>query len=211
MKILKYLLYIIILIVVIFFAIGIFKKTVSYGSEITVNKPIEEAWAVSQDESKYDQWLEGFKSMELISGEKFQPGSKYKIIVNPGNGEEDFEMIETLISIKENEHIEMHFDSEMMDFEQIMNFSEADGKTTITTESKVMGKGVMMRAMFGTMQMLLGAFDKQEQKNMDALKKLIDENSSENAIEPAEEAAETAIDEAVEAALEVIGTDALTE
>ena len=115
--------------------------------------------------------------MDLINGEKFQPGSQYRIIVNPGNGEDDFEMIETLESIKEHDHVRMTFDSEMMDFEQLMTFSEADGKTTIRTESKVMGKGIMMRSMFAFMETFAGAFTKQEAKNQNALKKLINENT----------------------------------
>ena len=81
---------------------------------------------------------------------------------------------ETLVSIQENDHVEMHFVSDMMDFEQTISFSEADGKTVITTDSKVMGKGIMMRGMFSMMETLGGSFTKQEQKNMDALKSLIE-------------------------------------
>ena len=120
MKILKYILIVMLILVVIFLAFGIFQPSVSYGHEISVNKSIEEAWAVSQDETKYPLWLEGFQSMELLEGEPFQVGSKYKVIVNPGDGQPEFEMIETIVSIKENDHVEMHFDSEFMDFEQMV-------------------------------------------------------------------------------------------
>lgn len=184
MKILKYLLYLIIALVVIFFAMGMLKSSVSYGHTITVDKPVEEAWAVSKDESKYTQWLEGFKSEELLSGEKGMPGSTYKVVVNPGEGQEDFVMTETIVDIKENEMVELHFDSESMDFEQVMTFNEEDGKTTIKTESKVMGNGIVMRSMFACMETFFGAFDKQEAKNMEALKKLINENETDYFPEP---------------------------
>ena len=179
MKILKYVLFIIVGLAIIFFAFGLLKTEVNYGSEITANKSVEEAWAVANDDSKSTLWLDGLKSFDLISGEKGKVGSKYKVIVNPGEGQEDFEMTETIISVKENDHIEMHFDSEMMDFEQIMKFKEENGKTTITTESKVMAKGIMSRAFFAIMEMLGGTFTAQEMKNMNALKKLIDENTTE--------------------------------
>lgn len=184
MKILKYILYIILGLVVIYFLIGLMKPSVSYGYTIEVDKSVEEAWAVSQDESKFSQWLEGFKSMELLSGEDGAVGSTYKIIVNPGEGQEDFEMIETVVSKEEFDHIEMDFDSEFMDFKQRIDFSENDGKTTISTDSKVIGKNVMSRSMFAIMEMLGGAFTKQEGKNMEALKTLINENTTDYYPEP---------------------------
>lgn len=186
MKILKYLLFLIIGLLLIFLAIGLMNPSVQYGHTITANKSVEEAWGVAQDESKYGQWLEGFKSMELISGEKYKVGSKYKIVVDPGEGQPEFEMIETLVAVKEFDHIEMNFDSEMMDFHQIMSFSEDNGKTIVKTDSKVMGKSLPMRAMFALMEMFGSAFQKQEAHNMEALKKLIEGNTTDYYPEPVE-------------------------
>ena len=184
MKVLKYVLVTILGLVVLFFAVGLIKSSVSYGAEITVNKPVKEAWAVAEDPTKYDQWLEGFQSMELIEGEYGKVGSKYRIIVKPNDGAEEFEMIETLISKEDFDHITMHFDSEFMDFEQTVNYDEKDGMTVVSTDSKVMGKGIMTRSMFAMMEGLAGAFTKQEQKNMDNLKKLIEENTKDYYPEP---------------------------
>ncbi|NNF02151.1 MAG: SRPBCC family protein [Bacteroidia bacterium] len=176
MKFLKYLLYLIVIVAIVFVAFGLLMPTVDYGYEIKVDKPIEEAWAVSQDQELYAEWLEGFKSMELIEGEQDAIGSKYKIVVNPGEGQPDFEMVETLVAIEEHKFVEMHFDSEMMDFDQKILFSEEDGQTTIRTESTVTAKGLVMRSFFGMMETFGGAFTKQEGKNMEALKKLIEGN-----------------------------------
>ena len=189
MKFLKILLFLLIGIVVmclLFLLVGLVNPSVSYGHEVSVDKPIEEAWALTMDVSKYDQWLEGFKSLELIEGERNVVGSKYKVIVDPGNGQPDFEMIETLTSMKEMEHVELDFASEMMDFKQIMSFSEKDGKTTVKTDSKVIGSNIVMRSMFSIMEMLTGSFTKQETKNMEALKVLIDENKTDYFPEPIE-------------------------
>lgn len=196
MKLLKYLLYVVIGLVLIFILIGFIKPSVEYGHEITVNKPLKEAWAVHKDESKFTQWLAGFKSIELISGEPEQVGSKYKVVVNPGEGQEDFEMIQTIVSIKEFDHIEFDFDSEMMGFEQTTTFSEADGKTTIKTDSKVSGKGMMMRSTFALMEILGGSFQAQEVKNIEALKKVIEQNTTD--YYPSPVVAEEAVDEAAE-------------
>jgi hypothetical protein len=163
------------------------KPTVNYGHEITVNKSLKEAWAVSQDDSKYGEWLAGFQSIELISGEKGAVGSKYKVTVNPGEGQDDFEMIETIEAIEEFELVDLHFDSDMMDFDQTMLFSGNDASATIKTESIVSGKGIMMRSMFAMMEMLTGSFTAQEEKNIEALKKVIEENTTDYFSSPVEE------------------------
>lgn len=176
MKFIKYLLFFIIALILLFLLIGLVKPTVSYGHEITVDKSVEESWAVVLDESKYPLWLEGYKSIELIEGEEGAIGSKYKVIVNPGEGQPDFEMIETVVDYKENQFVNLHFDSEMMDFDQITTVAVKNGKTTIKTDSKVAGKGIMMRSMFALMEMTTGSFTAQETKNIEALKVVINEN-----------------------------------
>lgn len=178
MKILKYLLFLLIALIVLFFAAGLIKPNIKYGHQITVDKPIAEAWAVHKDDSKFNQWLEGFKSIEIVSGEPEAVGSKYKVIVEPGEGQPDFEMIETIISFKENDHIELQFDSDMMRFDQITSFSQKDGKTVIKTDSKVTGNGMIMRSMFALMDLFTGSFQSQEMKNIEALKKVINENTT---------------------------------
>ncbi len=178
MKILKYLLLFILGLVALFFLMGIIKPTLNYGHEITVEKPIKEAWAVYQDATKYDQWLEGFKSIDLISGERGAVGSKYKVVVDPGDGQPDFEMIETIESLKEFDYLTMNFDSEMMVFDQTTFFSKKDGKTTIKTDSRVSGKGLPMRSIFAIMDIFGDSFQKQEVKNIERLKKVIENNTT---------------------------------
>lgn len=189
MKILKYLLYLIIALIVLFFAFGIFKPTVSYGHEITVNKSAKETWAVSQDASKFHLWLEGFKSIELISGAQNMPGSKYKVIVSPGNGQPDFEIIETFESVKENELIEMSFDNDQMHIDYSVSHKESNGKTTIKTEAITRGSNIFMRSMFAIMD-IFGGFQTQETKNIEALKKVIEENTTDYFPQPINDAVE---------------------
>lgn len=178
MKFLKYLIYLLVALVLIFLAVGWMNPSVSYGHEVVADKPVIEAWAVSQDESKYSQWLDGFESIELLSGEHGKIGAKYKVVVDPGDGQAKFEMIETVVSIEEFDHVTMNFDSDFMDFEQTMTFEEADGKTSVKTDSKVMAKNIITRSMFAVMEMFGGSFKKQEAKNIEALKKLIEENTT---------------------------------
>lgn len=175
MKVLKIIVVAFVLIVVAFFALGLVFPEVEYGHTIAVNKSIEEAWAVSQDESKFHLWLEGFKSIERIEGEMNEVGSKYRVVVNPGDGQPDFEMIETLVAVNPPNSITMHFDSEMMVFEQTMTFVQEGTQVKISTDSKVIGKSLPTRSMFAIMEVFSSSFTIQEAKNIDALKRVIDE------------------------------------
>lgn len=177
MKFLKYLLFLFVGLAIAIIAVGFIHPTVNYGHEITVNKSVKEAWAVQQDASKLGEWLEGFKSIDLISGEAGTVGSKYKVVVQP-EGQPDFEMTETIVSVQEFEQMRLNFDSDMMLFDQTTSFAEADGKTIIKTESIVKGEGMMMRSMFALMEMFTGSFKKQEVKNIEALKRVIEENTT---------------------------------
>lgn len=178
MKYLKYFLYVILGLLVIFLAFGLFNPSIHYGHEILVDKSIKEAWAVTQDESKYGDWLKGFKSIELISGKDKAVGSKYKVVVNPGEGQPDFEMIQTVAEVQEFDHAKLLFSSDFMDMEQTISYKEKDGKTSVSTNSSVKGKGIMSRSMFALMEIIAGSFTAQETENMEALKKLIEENTT---------------------------------
>ena len=191
MKFLKILLLLLLGIGLFFFGMGLFNPVLEYGHKVTVDKPVEEAWAVAMDQDKYDQWLAGFKSMELISGEYGEVGSKYKIVVNPGEGQEDFEMIETVVDKKEFEHVVMHFDSDQTTFDQTMKFTDLDGKASIETISSVEASGLVSKSLFACMHKFGGAFQKQEEMNIDALKTLVDENTTDYYPEPVQEIPDT--------------------
>jgi len=178
MKILKFLLLIVLLVILLFIVMGFIKPTVNYGHEIEVNKSAKEAWAVHQDPTKLNQWLDGFKSIELIKGQENEIGSQYKVVVNPQEGQPDFEMIETLVDKEDYKFITFSFDSDMMVFDQKTSFTESNGKTKIRTESKVVGKGMMMKSMFAMMEIFTGSFQSKEAENIEALKKVIESNAT---------------------------------
>ena len=112
-----------------------------------------------------------------MSGELGEVGSKYKVTVKPSPEEPDFVMTETIISKKENDHMTLNMDSDFMVFDQTSSFSERNGKTVITTDSKVVGKGMAMRSIFAIMGMA-GMFKSQEVENIEALKRVIESNTT---------------------------------
>ena len=95
----------------------------------------------------------------------------------------------------------MDFDSEMMEFKQTIRFSEQEDGVHIKTESLVIGKELSSKAMFAIMEMAGGAFTAQEAKNMNNLKTVIEENTTDYSPEPEPvvvDSLEVAVEEVIE-------------
>ncbi len=178
MKVLKLLGFLVLLCIVGILLLGFIKPELNYGHTITADKPLKEAWGVAQDETKLIEWIDGFVSGELIEGEKNKAGAKYKIRVKPSPEEDEFEMTETIVSIREFEHVDLHFETEFGQFDQKMSFIDQDDKTQISTECVVKSDNYFMRTMFAAMELFTGSFQSQEEKNIDQLKKVIEENTT---------------------------------
>ncbi|AXT50892.1 hypothetical protein D1818_08660 [Aquimarina sp. BL5] len=172
MKYLKYLLFLIIILALIFFGKGMLTPSVSYENEIVVSKPANESWAVMSDESNLPKWIEGFKRTELVSGMENTVGAVSKVYVEE-NGDEMM-MEETITAVKPNEHMAMTFTMDFMDMDYEMLFKEKDGKTTISSKSTTMGNGIFAKSLISFMS---GSMKEQEDKNLNNLKKIIEENT----------------------------------
>jgi len=183
MKYLKYLLGIIALLVLLFIAKGFLTPSISYISEIVVDKSPKEAWAVMNDESKISQWLKGLTNVEHVSGEKGIIGAvtKYTYIEN---GQESI-IQETIKSISPNESITMDFEMEgVMHMDYKVEFSEEDSNTHIKSSTTAKGTGIIMRSMISFMN---SSMKTQEDENMNNLKKLIEDNTTNYFATPAVE------------------------
>ncbi|MFK8005828.1 MAG: SRPBCC family protein [Saprospiraceae bacterium] len=174
MKYLKYFLGIIAVLALLFIGKGILTPSLSYSSEIIVDKPIKEAWAVMNDESKISQWLKGIKDVKHVSGEKGKVGAVTQYTFDE-NGQESV-ILETIKTIRPNEHINMDFVMEgVMAMDYQVDFTEKNGKTHITSSTVTKGIGMLMRSMVSFMK---SSMQDQEDENMGNLKKLIEGNTT---------------------------------
>ena len=174
MKFVKYFFVLLLSLILLFVAKGFLTPSISYSSEITVEKPLKEAWAVMSDESKTSLWLEGIIDSELVSGQKGEIGSVTKYTFS-NKGQETY-IYETLKSIEEEKYVDIDFVIEgvkTMDYR--MDFSFLDGKTVIKSSTTTTGDGMLMRSMLSFMQ---NSMLEQEEKNMNNLKKVIDQNTT---------------------------------
>jgi len=188
MKYVKYFIGLIVLLGILFIAKGFLNPTISYSSEIFVDKPIKEASAVMNDESKISQWLSGVTKMEHISGEKNTVGAVTKYTFDE-EGQEST-VIETITSIRPNDHVALNFVIEdVMEMDYRVVFKKQDGKTHIKSTTITKGTGLFMRSIVSFMKNSMQA---QEDENMNNLKKLINENTTNYFHVPVVETIETA-------------------
>lgn len=150
MKVLKWIAGIVVLLIVIFILIGVFVPSFTYVSQINVNAPAEHAWAVFTDDSRMSEWMEGFKSMENISGNEFEVGSKWKLVIEQGG--EEMEMVETVTGFKENELFAFRLENDVMFVDVDITFDEQDGKTEIKAANLVEGRNILWKSLFAMMK-----------------------------------------------------------
>ena len=172
MKYLKYALIVIAVLIIGFLLMGLIKSEVSYDCEIVVDKPLAEAWAVTQDEAKMADWLEGFQRVERVSGTPGTVGAVSDVYFVT-NGQE-MVIRETIKEIVPNESIAMSFASDFMNMDYSLAMTEMDGKTKINSSTTTIGNGIIAKSL---MAISSGSIKAQEETNLSNLKKAIEQNT----------------------------------
>ncbi len=171
MKILKYILYALLALVLLFVAMGLFTPNVQYENTITTTKSVSETWAAMNDESNLSKWLPGYQRSELISGTASTVGAVSNIYFDEKG--EQVMIKETVTEIVPNEKLAMDFSMDFMDMEYEMTTTNTSTGTQITTQSKVTGNGFFARCLVALMK---GSMSGQEDDNLANLKKVIEED-----------------------------------
>ena len=172
MKILKYVLGALGVLVIGFFLLGFLKTEVAYDCEITVDKPLAESWEVSQDVDKMADWLDGFQKIEQISGTPGEIGGISDVyFITDGQ-----EMIirEEIIAKFPNESVTMLFTSDFMDMDYTISMADIDGKTKISSTTIARGNSITSKSILALMTSTLKT---QEETNLNNLKNTIESNT----------------------------------
>ena len=172
MKYLKYILGILAILIIAFFLLGLIKPELAYECEIMVDKPLAESWAVSQDEKKMSDWLDGFQKIEHVSGSPGTVGAISDVyFITDG---QEMTIRETITDIVPDESISMLFTSDFMDMDYKLTMNSVDGKTKISSSTTCEGNGMVSKSLIA----LIGnSIKTQEETNLTNLKKTIEKNS----------------------------------
>ncbi len=173
MKFLKYFLILLLLLVLFFFGKGMLTPTIDYDCSIMVDKPATECWMVMSDTSKSSQWIKGFIKTELVSGTVNTVGAVSNVYIED-QGQESI-IQETITTFKPNQHMGMSFTMDFMNMEYDIMFEDNGDKTKISTTTKTSGNGLFSKSIISFMG---GSMVDQENENLQNLKKLIEENTT---------------------------------
>jgi len=170
----KYIMYIgiaLVLLFLIFIIRGLLTPSVSYDIPLTIDRPTSVVWDVMQDESTLSDWIDGFQKTEHVSGTPGTIGAVSNVYVKQG-GQESV-MKETITELIPNQKMAMNFSMDFMDMDYEMVLENQGSQTLITSKSTTRGNGLFAKAMISWMT---GGMKKQESKNMENLKKLVENN-----------------------------------
>lgn len=144
-----------------------------YTNTITINRPLEEVIEKFDNEENLPKWQKGLESMEHLSGEYGEAGSKYKLRYKMGKRE--MEMIETILVKNLPEEMTFHFDAGKVSNTVSNRFkSISDNETHLETETTMELKG-FMKVMGWLMP---GAFKKQSQTFLNDFKTFVETSDS---------------------------------
>ena len=168
-KVILYILCIIVLLVVGFFCIGIFVPAVEYTTTVEINKPRDFTWNVIRERK---DWIYGFKSFEQVSGAPNEKGSRAKITVVRDGREMSFDS--ELLDIKPPEMSVTELTNDMLTHDATVHLTENNGKTTIVSNEKIVGKNAFFRSLFVLMKSSITSVS---QKNFEGLKQAVESSN----------------------------------
>lgn len=134
MKAIKIILGIIIVLSLIFFSTGLIVKEITYTTTVTVDKPLKDTFAIFNDTTNLRHWIPELKSIESLEEKPGKVGSRYKMVVTDGSGEEII-MEEKVLAYIENEKVTLYFDAQGMLKTDDYTFTSKGDKTIITNNS----------------------------------------------------------------------------
>ena len=172
MKYLKYILGGIGVLFIVFLALGLIKPEIAYNCEISIDKPLAESWAVTQDEEKLKEWLPTIQRIEHVSGTPGTVGAVSNVYFD--NNGEVVAIRETITDIVENESISMTYENDFMEMDYTLKMKAVDGKTQINSSTTAVGNGMFAKSL---MVLMGGSIEDQEETNLANLKKTIEKNT----------------------------------
>ncbi len=144
-----------------------------YANEVIIDAPIDKVIDLFDSKENLAKWQEGFISMELLSGDDGEIGSKY--LLKYKMGKREVEMTETILEKDLPRIFSATYEAKKM-WNKVDNLFEEteDGKTFYRSESEFKMRGMML--IIGIV--LPGAFRKQSQKYLDDFKNYVEKEVS---------------------------------
>lgn len=156
MRVVKIILIVILAIVGVLLAVGLIAPTFEYGNSITVQATPEKCWSVFHDTTRMKSWMPGFISFTLTKGDHLQPNAEYLFVMEDG---ERMEMQEKIIAVNPPESVSYVLTNDVLKSEFSYSFKANSNSTDISTNYKVTGNNVFMKAILFFMKGVMMSSD----------------------------------------------------
>ncbi|MGC4022027.1 MAG: SRPBCC family protein [Cyclobacteriaceae bacterium] len=144
MKVIKIVLALLLAVVIVVLALGLIVPSYEYESSIQVKASPEKCWRIFHNTRLMAQWLEGFESLTLKSGDTLGIGSTYEIVIN--DHDKRMVMSEKITEMDAPTKIKYQLDNDVLKSEFTFSFEGDSTTTAITNHYKVTGNNVIWKS-----------------------------------------------------------------
>jgi uncharacterized protein YndB with AHSA1/START domain len=155
--------------IVALLGIGVVVPSYEYQSSIQVNASPEKCWKVFHNTKLMSQWMDGFESLKLKSGDSLTLGSQYEIVVH--GHDKRMTMSEKIIEVNAPTKVSYELKNDVLKSEFTFSF-EGSSSTTITSHYKISGNNVLWKSILFLSKSYM---TKASQDQLSLLKKVIEE------------------------------------
>jgi uncharacterized membrane protein len=146
MRIFKYVAMVLVALLVIFFAIGLFNPEVKYSNKIVINASPAKSYSVFMDTTRMKEWMPGYSSFTLLEGKAMEKGSKWKLVLLQDG--QEYEMNETITTLIPDVQYSFDLENAVLRNSIDMYFIAKAGQTELVSNNKVRGNNIMWRSLF---------------------------------------------------------------
>ena len=164
MKTVKIILGIITVISIAFFATGLFIIETQYSTEITINKDIEEVFAVMTNPDETKNWIPEIKKKTIAKQTTGITGSIYNVVVL--NQDQEIRMTEQVRAYVPNEKLTLYYDAENMLKTNDYLFSKEGNGTKVQLKATCSSDSYIMSCLFPYFKNTFRAQDAQYLENL---------------------------------------------
>ncbi|GEM_PF-7048677 len=152
-----------------FVAFGYFSSGMDHVSTEEVDAPTEVCWKFFQKVHRMDEWIKGFKKIEIIDGFPNKPGSTFRVTLER-NGQE-IELIQTVRRFEIGEIISFDMENDMIFGHTEITFKDNPEHTLISYRQVLKGKNAVYNSV---LEFNEGSFIEEQNQNLHRLRQLIE-------------------------------------
>ncbi len=139
----KYLGIVVTILLAVLISLGLAIPSFEYTSVVSINASPGKCWAVLHDTSRMKKWVSGFERLTLKSGNHFQAGAVYELIIRQ---KERYVMREVMKEIKAPELASFELTNDVLRSEYDFMLAPKDSKTEITAHYSITGNNLMWKS-----------------------------------------------------------------